>query len=239
MRQLQLNIEPIVDANLADFAGPSWYAVIDNVRQLHTGLIKYFYVYGDAGVGKTHLLRAICDSYLDIGKTAIQVPLLELLNAPSEAIESLYHYDLIALDDLEAIDGMLDWQKAVFNLINLSYEGQGQLIFSSRYAPSQLKLQIADLRSRLAQAVSLELPNGEKISDRQALIQGVLVRQGWQFDQRLVEYLLMNGPTKSIDIIKTLHRLQNLLQGKNMNTLALPQHKLKKLYVVIDQYSLK
>ena len=39
-----------------------------------SGTIGVFY--GGAGTGKSHLLSAICDSYLEVGKTAIQVSLL-------------------------------------------------------------------------------------------------------------------------------------------------------------------
>ena len=62
MRQLQLDIEPQLDARISDFSGPGWGHVIDAVRQLHAGLINQFYVYGGAGTGKSHLLSAICDS---------------------------------------------------------------------------------------------------------------------------------------------------------------------------------
>ena len=66
-------------------------------------------------LGKPFLLSAICDSYLDVGKTAIQVSLLELLDAPTEAITSLERFDLVALDDIEAIEWCaVHWQKAVF-----------------------------------------------------------------------------------------------------------------------------
>ncbi len=123
MRQLQLDIEPQLDARISDFSGPSWGHVIDAVRQLHAGLVSRFYVYGGAGSGKSHLLSAICDSYLEVGKSAIQVSLLELLDAPTEAITSLDRYDLVALDDIEAISGVPHWQKAVFHLINYNDEG--------------------------------------------------------------------------------------------------------------------
>jgi len=72
-----------------------WGHVIDAVRQLHAGLVNRFYVYGAAGSGKSHLLSAICDSYLEVGKTAIKVSLLELLDAPTEAITCLDQYDLV------------------------------------------------------------------------------------------------------------------------------------------------
>ena len=119
MRQLQLDIEPQLDARISDFSGPSWGPVIDAVRQLHAGLINRFYLYGGAGTGKSHLLSAICDSYLEINKSAIKVSLLGLLDAPIEAITSLESYDLVALDDIEAISGVPHWQKAVFHLISI------------------------------------------------------------------------------------------------------------------------
>lgn len=199
MRQLQLDIEPYLDAKISDFSGPSWAPVIDNIRQLHTGLIKQFYIYGEAGTGKSHLLSAICDSYLDVGKTAIKVSLLDLLDAPVDAIHALDLFDLVALDDIEAINGMIQWQKAVFHLINLSYQGTAQLVFSSRYAPTELKLQFPDLQSRLTQGVSVRIPNGQQYNDRQALLSAVMSRRGWHFDQQITDYLLLHGPQKTAD----------------------------------------
>lgn len=66
MRQLQLDIEPQLDARISDFSGPGWGHVVDAVRQLHAGLVNRFYIYGGAGTGKSHLLSAICDSYLEV-----------------------------------------------------------------------------------------------------------------------------------------------------------------------------
>ena len=177
MRQLQLDIEPQLDARISDFSGPGWGPVIDAIRQLHTGLMDRFYIYGGTGRGKSHLLSAICDSYWEIGKTAIKVSLLELLDAPIEAITSLERYDLVALDDIEAISGVPHWQKAVFHLINNNNEGGGQLVFSSRVAPIELKLELPDLQSRLTQAVSVKVPAGHSHADRQALLNSVLVRR--------------------------------------------------------------
>lgn len=48
MRQLQLDIEPQLDARISDFSGPGWGHVVDAIRQLHTGLVNRFYVYGGA-----------------------------------------------------------------------------------------------------------------------------------------------------------------------------------------------
>ncbi|ATO19906.1 DnaA regulatory inactivator Hda [Acinetobacter sp. LoGeW2-3] len=233
MRQLQLDIEPQLDARISDFSGPGWGHVIDAVRQLHAGLINRFYVYGGAGTGKSHLLSAICDSYLEVGKTAIQVSLLELLDAPTEAITSLDRYDLVALDDIEAISGVPHWQKAVFHLINYNNEGGGQLVFSSRYAPIELKLELPDLQSRLTQAVSTRVPNGSLYADRFALVSSVLDRRGIHLDQQIFDYLLSHGPHQTSVLLQTLEQIIQLLKGEK---LKVSNANLRQIYALIDEY---
>ncbi|CAM2841472.1 DnaA regulatory inactivator Hda [Acinetobacter celticus] len=233
MRQLQLDIEPQLDARISDFSGPSWGHVVDGVRQLHAGLMSRFYIYGGAGAGKSHLLSAICDSYLEIGKSAIQVSLLELLDAPTEAITALDRYDLVALDDIEAISGVPHWQRAVFHLINYNNEGGGQLVFSSRYAPIELKLELPDLQSRLTQAVSVRVPNGSLYADRQALVVSVLSRRGIQIDQQIVDYLLLHGPHQASVLLQTLEQLIQLLKGEKTK---LSNVTLRQIYALIDEY---
>lgn len=233
MRQLQLDIEPQLDARISDFSGPGWGHVIDAVRQLHAGLISRFYVYGGAGTGKSHLLSAICDSYLEIGKTAIQVSLLELLDAPTEAITSLDQFDLIALDDIEAISGVPHWQRAVFHLINYNDEGGGQLVFSSRFAPIELKLELPDLQSRLTQAVSVRVPNGSLYADRFALVSSVLDRRSIHLDPQIFDYLLNHGPHQTSVLLQTLEQIIQLLKGEK---LKVSNANLRQIYALIDEY---
>lgn len=197
---------------------------------MHAGLVSRFYVYGGAGTGKSHLLSAICDSYLELGRPAIKVSLLELLDAPIEAITSLEFYDLVALDDIDAISGVPHWQKAVFHLMN---NHEGQLVFSSRVAPIELKLELPDLQSRLTQAVSVKVPNGSSYSDRQALLQSVMTRRGIHFDQQIVDYLLSNGPHQASILLQRLAQLEKMLKGEKTK---LSNTTLKQIYALIDEY---
>jgi DnaA-homolog protein len=233
MRQLQLDIEPQLDARISDFSGPGWGPVIDGVRQLHAGLMRRLYIYGGAGTGKSHLLSAICDSYLEIGKSAIQVSLLELLDAPTEALLALDQYELVALDDIEAISGVPHWQKAVFHLINGHNEGGGQLVLSSRYAPIELRLELPDLQSRLTQAVSVKVPSGSLYADRSALVSSVLDRRGIHIDPQIVDYLLANGPQQASILLQSLERLIQLLKGEKTK---LSNANIRQIYALIDEY---
>lgn len=233
MRQLQLDIEPQLDARISDFSGPSWGHVIDAVRQLHAGLVNRVYIYGGAGTGKSHLLSAICDSYLEIGKTAIQVSLLELLDAPIEAITSLEKFHLVALDDIEAISGVPHWQKAIFHLINNNDEAGSQLVFSSRVAPIELKLELPDLQSRLTQAVTVKVPSGSLFADRLSLVNSVLDRKGVHIDQQIIDYLLAHGPHQTSVLLQLIDQLVQLLKGERIK---ISSANLRQIYAFIDEY---
>lgn len=234
MRQISLDIETHLDAQISDFEGPGWKPVIDAARQMHVGLLNRFFIYGEAGTGKSHVLTAICESYLDTERSAIKVSLLDLLAAPIEAIASLEHYDLVALDDIETIQGALHWQRAIFHLINLNSEGGGQLIFSSRLAPTELRFELPDLQSRLSQAVSLRVPNGSNIADRQALIDAALKRRGLLFDEQVVAYLVNHGPHKSAALLNIIEKLDTLLHGDRRK---LAKHTRRQIFALIDDYS--
>lgn len=214
MRQLNLDIESHLDAQMSDFDGPGWTPIMDAVRQMHAGLLNRFYLYGAAGTGKSHLLTAICESYLDRELRAIKVSLLDLLDAPIDALASLEHYDLVALDDVETVGGVIQWQRAIFHLINYQSENGGQLVCSSRVAPGELRFELPDLQSRLAQAVSLKTPDGQSVADRQALVYAVLRRRGLQFDDELTQFLIDEGPLKPSVLLKTIDQLTSLFHGE-------------------------
>ncbi|WP_299155265.1 DnaA/Hda family protein, partial [uncultured Acinetobacter sp.] len=168
-----------------------------------------------------------------VGKSAIQVSLLELLDAPTEAITSLDRFDLIALDDIEAISGVPHWQRAVFHLINYNNEGGGQLVFSSRFAPIELKLELPDLQSRLTQAVSVRVPNGSLYADRYALVSSVLDRRGIHLDPQIFDYLLNYGSHQTSVLLQTLEQIIQLLKGEK---LKVSHANLRQIYALIDEY---
>ena len=159
--------------------------------------------------------------------------MLELLDAPTEALLALDKYELVALHDIEAISGVPHWQKAVFHLINGHNEGGGQLVLSSRYAPIELRLELPDLQSRLTQAVSVKVPSGSLYADRSALVSSVLDRRGIHIDPQIVDYLLANGPQQASILLQSLERLIQLLKGEKTR---LSNANIRQIYALIDEY---
>ncbi len=206
--QLKLELDIKHDASLSDFSGPSWVSVIDAVRQLHIGLIQQLYLFGEQGTGKTHLLSAICESFIDRNRSAITLSLSELLHTNVAVLSSLETFDVIAIDDVQAIEHFPEWQEGLFHLINRSKEQNKQLIFASSKPVNSMNFALFDLTTRLSQATAFKIPDGHILADREAMLQSILRRRGWQFDSRITQYLLQEGPHHIADMIQVLQHIQ-------------------------------
>ncbi|MCZ7167078.1 DnaA ATPase domain-containing protein, partial [Salmonella enterica] len=73
---------------------------------------------GKDGVGRTHLLQAACLRFEQMGEPAVYLPLAELLDRGIGILDNLEQYELVCLDDLQAVAGRADWEEALFHLFN-------------------------------------------------------------------------------------------------------------------------
>ncbi len=212
MTNSQLNLELDIkdNASLSDFSGPSWTPIIDGVRQLHIGLIHQLYIFGEEGTGKSHLLSAICESFIDLNHPTICLSLPDLLSTSVDVLSSLETFDTIAIDDVQVIKDYPQWQEGLFHLINRSKEQNKKLIFASTKPANKMDFALIDLTTRLSQATSFKIPNGRIFADRQATLNSILHRQGWQFDPRILQHLLEEGPHHTADMMKVLLYIQPL-----------------------------
>lgn len=114
------------------------------------------YVWGSAGMGKSHVLQACCDRG---GNDARYLPLHDLLNYPPEhVLAGVEEAGLIAIDDIDAIESESHWHEPLFNLFNQSQERGGCLIVAAACAPQRLSRLLPDLRSRLGSLPVFHLP---------------------------------------------------------------------------------
>ncbi len=218
--QLSLNLDIKHDASLSDFSGPGWMSIIDAVRQLHVGLIRQLYLFGSPATGKSHLLSAICESFIEMDKSAICLSLDELIHTDVNVLSSLETFDVIAIDDLEILEHSVEWQEALFHLINRSREGQRQLLFAANRPANELPFQLTDLLTRLAQAPTFKVPDGKDLEDRQALLQSILRRRGWQFDERILTHLLSEGPHRIGAMMEVLNYIQPIFSNLGRSNIS-------------------
>ena len=131
-----------------------------------------FFVYGNTGLGKTHLIQAtgqtIKQNYL--GKKVYYVTFERFLN---EYVESLKknnvaqfkdrykRYDVLIMDDIQFVSGKEKAQEELFHLFNNMYNENKQIIFSSDRHPNVIVGLDDRLRSRFSQGMIVDVNNPE------------------------------------------------------------------------------
>lgn len=144
----------------------------------HAQTERGFYIWGDAGGGKSHLLQAAVEHAQKMGLTAEY----SVGSVPGEA-------QVIAVDDVERLDA--EEQIALFALYNRQRETGGVLLVSGTAAPTHLSLR-DDLRTRLGWGLVYQV---QALSDEEktlALQQHASAR-GFVLPAEVTQYLLRHG----------------------------------------------
>ena len=115
------------------------------------------FIYGTKESGKTFLLQALCNSYSSMSKSSLYIPLNKVMNYGVEIFESLENMNLICVDDVEEAISKIEWEKAIFNLINKALISKSRLILSSSQDLKSLNFSLPDLESRIRKIQSFEL----------------------------------------------------------------------------------
>lgn len=223
------------DAKLSDFDAPSFTPILCAVHELIDGKIPELYLIGNTGSGKSHLLSAIHKAYLKTGRSAIFVSLQEIISTDTQALTGLEMFNLILIDDLHLAAQHLDWQEALFHLINRARRQHCQLIYSATAPTNELGFSILDLTTRLSQALTFVLPSGDNDRDRRALLSAILRQKGWQLPDSISDYLVEAGPHHVGDMLKVVSAIVPYV---NYRGRKLPQKLLDEIKAIIRQESL-
>jgi DnaA family protein len=177
--------------------------------------LDFLYLWGDKASGKSHLLMAIMDQIQtqQAGKRIVYLPLAELVASSSpEVLQSLEQLDLLCLDELEAIVGIVEWEEAIFHCFNRLQLTGCKLLIASSHNPATIKIQLADLRSRLATGLIYQLEILDDEAKQQALIVQAQVR-GLDLPNEVAQYLLRHHS-------RDIHVLMDLLRDLDKASMA-------------------
>ncbi len=109
------------------------------------GGFNVFYIWSASAAGRTHLLHASSQN-----KLASYIPLKQHVLLVPEILQGLDNYDLVCLDDIDAIAGHRDWEEAIFDLFNrLTEKNVSKLLITASAPPKQIPFMLPDLVSRL------------------------------------------------------------------------------------------
>lgn len=168
---------------------------------------QFLYLWGEVGIGKSHLLQACCQAENLNQRNAMYLPLHILKMSGPDCLEDLEQFNLIAIDDIDVIAGDSDWEEALFHLYNRIRENQkSRLIISATVTPNLLPIQLPDLRSRLGWGLSLPI---KPLSDEHkvATIRQMAWCQGIDLPEKVAYFLMARCSRNMRDLTQLLHKL--------------------------------
>ncbi len=123
------------------------------------GAYNPLFIYGGSGLGKTHLLYAICNEVLK-NKPETNIIYVKGENFTNELIEAIrsestaeFHNkyrqaDVLLVDDIQFIGGKESTQEEFFHTFNTLYEANKQIVLTSDRPPKEIKTLEDRLRTR-------------------------------------------------------------------------------------------
>jgi len=174
---------------------------------------QHLFLWGDAGSGRSHLLRSVVTAAAQAGRPACYVQAADVVDTLPEAPTLL-----LAVDDVEALGP--DAQIALFRAFNSARSQRMTLITSGCAAPLHLNLR-EDLRTRIGQSLIFEV-KALNDDDRLAILDAQAAARGLRLDPEIVQYLLRHGRRDLTSLLRTLDALDAAsLERKRAITLPL------------------
>jgi DnaA family protein len=169
---------------------------------LHPHTERIFYLWGEQGSGKSHLLQASCQL-----TPCAYLPLKELIRVGPEILENLEHLNLIAIDDCDHVAGNQEWEEALFHCYNkVLTQEKTRLLFASTKPLATLNIHLPDLRSRLSAAMIFHvLPLDEAAC--LALLEERAHIQGLELPEEVKHYLMRRFPRNPGQLLEIFEKL--------------------------------
>lgn len=180
MSQLLLDISPDWQPTLDNFVAGRNLELLSALRHALVGSSseRCFYLWGEQGSGRSHLLQACVRAALEAQRSASYAP----GNVPQPA-------EVVAVDDVERLDEAA--QIALFDLYNRMRDSGGMLLVSGTQSPLHLKLR-DDLRTRLGWGLVYQVHGLSDEEKAQALMRHARSR-GFALPSEVTQYLLRHG----------------------------------------------
>ncbi len=197
-----------------------------------------FFIYGNVGLGKTHLMQAIGNSIIEKNpdKVVLYLPTTKFIDAVIKAIrqnklgelmQKLEDVDVLMLDDVQFLAGKDKTQEIFHNIFNDFYAKHKQIVMTSDQAPKELTLLESRLQSRFALwlVADIKAPDHET---RVAILEKKLKKKDEQLDSETINLIAQTVDTNvrelegALNIVITKRHLlrQELTQNDIIESLA-------------------
>ena len=157
------------------------------------------WLFGAQGVGKTHLLLALCQRHPDSAYIAAK-------ECTPTALDGHARCDVVAIDDVSHWLGERRSEVALFDFYNGMLAAGSRLVFAADRSPRELEFALADLGSRLRSAGCYRVaPLAD--CDKARLLLAAARERGLLLGDDVVRFLLSHVGRGQGELLGTLDRL--------------------------------
>jgi len=217
MQQLPLEIRLADHAVFNNFHAAGNELVIHELKAVASRAPQpMLWIWGPPESGRSHLLQACVAAADDLGRRAVYLPLERTLGLPAAALEGLGELDVVALDDIDAVAGDADIERAVFALFEQLRQAGGRLVVAATVPPGELRFGLPDLASRLKSGGVYRLQPLDDAGRLEALQIRARFR-GFDLPDDTGRYLLNRtprGPASLFKVLDTLDRAALVAQKR-------------------------
>lgn len=220
--------DTFVVGNNNKFAHAAALAVAESPGKMYNPL----FIYGDAGLGKTHLMHSIAHFILsqDPDKKVIYVTSESFTNELIEAIrngnntaitsfrEKYRSVDVLLIDDIQFIIGKESTQEEFFHTFNELHGNKKQIIISSDKPPKEIETLEARLRSRFEWGILADISSPD-YETRMAILHKKEEMDGYNIDNAVIQYIATNIKSNIRELEGALNKLVALsnLENREIN----------------------
>ncbi|NOU21624.1 MAG: DnaA regulatory inactivator Hda [Methyloglobulus sp.] len=188
--QLPVNFEFRANQTFDDFYPGSNQEILGQLKKTVTGTGEQFiFLWGNAGHGKSHLLQACCYEASNQGFSAFYLDLVDPVSTDPELFAGLENFEIVCLDNIDALAGRADWELVFFNFFNQHRDRHHRLILSASCAPSALAFTLPDLQTRINWGLSLKIQALDD-NDKIAALTYKARQKGFEISPQVAGFLL-------------------------------------------------
>ena len=227
-----LKFDSFIVGNSNQFAYTTAKSVAEKPGQLYNPL----FLYGGVGLGKTHLLQAIGNYNIDLGKTVIYTTLEQFMNSFTSHLRSqtmdrfrdkFRECDILLIDDIQFLSRKEQTQEEFFHTFNELYNSNKQIVITSDRQPNKIAGLVDRLKSRFEMGLMADIqPPG--LETKIAIIQKKCELDGIQLDHEIINFIATNMGDNIREIEGTIIKLNALSSMLNQEiTLDFAQNAIK------------
>lgn len=206
------------------FAQAASFAVADNAEIIYNPLV----IYGNSGVGKTHLMLAIknhikkkypAKKIAYVRSEDFTNQLIQALKLGVEAMDEFHaryrSVDILLIDDIQFIAGKESTQEEFFNTFNTLHQNNKQIVVTLDRPPKEIKLLDDRIRSRFESGLFADITPPD-FETRVGIINKKAEQVHISIDESLVYYIAehIKDNTRQLEgVVKKLHAYISI-QGK-------------------------